>query len=71
MINYIEKGSRPDIAYDVHKCTIFFYEPWYSYYDAIIHLCKYLQGNQDQSITTDPNKYPQQEVCADAYFIGN
>ena len=71
MIIYLDKGSKTDIAYAVYQCARFRSEPRKSHADAIIHLCKYLQGIQEQGITINPKKDLQLEVYVDDYFIVN
>ena len=70
-INYLEKGSRSDISYVVHKCAIFISNPWQIHANAIIHLCKCLQLTKYQGIVLNSNKYLQLEVYVNAYSTGN
>lgn len=47
-LNFLEKSSRPDIAYATHQCACFCSEPKESHINAVIHLTKYLQSTQDK-----------------------
>ena len=70
-LNYLEKGTRLDIAYAVHQCARFCSDPRKTHADAIIHLCKYLQGTRDKGITINPSTDLSLKCYADADFIGN
>ena len=71
-LNYLEKGTRPDIAYATHQLARFCSEPKQSHGDAVIWLAKYLLSTRDEEIIFNPgNKLPELEVFADADFVGN
>ena len=70
-LNYLEKGTRPDIAYAVHQLARFSSNPKKSHADAVIHLVKYLKATKDKGIILDPNQDKSFEVFADADFSGN
>ena len=70
-LNYLEKGSRPDIAYAVHQLARFSSNPKKSHADAVIHLVKYLRATKDKGIILDPKQDKSFEVFADADFSGN
>ena len=70
-LNFLEKSTRPDIAYAVHQCARFCCEPKQSHIDAVIHLAKYLQGTKDKGIIFNPCKDKSFETYADADFAGN
>ena len=61
-LNYLEKSSRPDIAYAVHQCTRFCSEPKEDHVKAVMHLGKYLQGTKEQGIIIKPDKQKSFEV---------
>ena len=42
--NYLEKGTRPDIAYATHQLARFCFDPRESHGDAVIWLAKYLKA---------------------------
>ena len=70
-LNYLEKGSRPDIAYAVHQCARFCSDPRKTHAEAIIHLCKYLHGTRNEGTIIDPSQDLTLKCFADADFIGN
>ena len=41
-LNFMEKGTRPDIAYAVHQLARFSADPRRCHGEAIVHLAKYL-----------------------------
>lgn len=49
-LNFLEKGSRPDLSYSVHQCARFSSDPKQSHADAVRHICRYLKGNADKGI---------------------
>ena len=69
-MNFLEKSTRPDIAYAVHQCARFSIEPEQSHADAIIHLARYIRDTKNEGIILDPNKDKSFEVFADADFAG-
>jgi hypothetical protein len=70
-LNFLEKSSRPDIAYATHQCARFCSEPKESHVNAVIHLVKYLQSTKDKGILLNPTKNDSFVVYADADFAGN
>ena len=70
-LNYLEKATRPDIAYAVHQCARFCSDPKVTHGKAVLHLVKYLKATKDKGITMDPTKEKGFEVYADADFSGN
>jgi Reverse transcriptase (RNA-dependent DNA polymerase) len=47
-LNYLEKGSRSDIAYIVHQCARFVQEPKEEHGQALRWLGRYLKGTRDK-----------------------
>jgi hypothetical protein len=70
-LNFLEKSTRPDIAYAIHQCARFCEDPKQVHFDAVIHLTKYLAGTTDQGIILDPKHDKSFEVYADADFAEN
>ena len=70
-LNFLEKSSRPDIAYATHQCARFCSEPKQVHIDAVIYLTKYLQNTRNEGILLDPKHETSFEVYADADFAGN
>ena len=69
-LNYLEKSTRPDIAYAVHQCARFSADPKVDHAQVLKWLGRYLRGTSDKGIfltlTDDSFK-----VWADADFSGN
>jgi Reverse transcriptase (RNA-dependent DNA polymerase) len=69
-INYLEKSTRPDIAYAVHQCARFAANPKASYGKAVKNIGRYLLGTKTKGITCKLNNQAIQ-CYADADFAGN
>ena len=70
-LNFLEKSTRPNLAYTTHQCENFSQDPKVSHRDVIIHLFKYLKATKTQGIPLDPEVIKIFEVYADADFFGN
>ena len=70
-LNYLEKCTRPDIAYAVHQCARFCEDPKEEHAKAVEYLVKYLAGTKDKGIFLHPKDAPIIDVYADADFAGN
>ena len=70
-LNFLEKGTRPDIAYATHQCARFSIDPKVSHGLAVEYLCKYLIGTRDEGIILDPDPNKLLKVYVDADFSGN
>jgi hypothetical protein len=70
-LNFLGKGSRPEIAYSVHQCAHFSESPKESNAEAVMHICRYLMLTSEQGIILDPQDGKSFEVYADADFYGN
>ena len=70
-LNFLEKSTRPDIAYAVHQCARFCANPKKSHGDAVIHLAKYLKSTREKGIILNPTEDKGLEVFADADFAGS
>ena len=69
-LNFIEKSTRPDIAYAVHQCARFSNDPKASHATAVKHIVKYLLTTKDQGIYLRPNEHSF-DCWVDADFVGN
>jgi hypothetical protein len=49
-LNFLEKSTRPDIAYAVHQCARFSANPKASHSVAVRNIVRYLIGAADQGI---------------------
>ena len=69
-LNYLEKSTRPEIAYAVHQCARFSAEPKLEHSNAIKWLGRYLYGTKDKGLILRPND-DSFNVYVDADFAGN
>ena len=70
-LNYLEKGSRPDIAYISHQCARFSQDPRKPHADAVRWLGRYLKGSRKKGTIIRPDPMRELEVFVDADFSGN
>ena len=70
-LNYLERGSRGDIAYIVHQCARFTTNPKVEHGNAIRWLGRYLKGTRDKGTIINPLPDKGMEVHVDADFAGN
>jgi hypothetical protein len=70
-LNYLEKGSRPDIAYIVHQCARFSVDPKREHGKAVRHLGRYLLATRDKGLILTPDLKRGLEDYVDADFAGN
>ena len=69
-LNFVEKSTRPDIAYAVHQCARFSSDPKESHANAVKRIVKYLLGTKDQGIILNPSDHSF-DCWVDADFVGN
>ena len=69
-LNYLEKGSRPDISCAVHQCARFSADPRQSHARAVKWLGRYLLETRDKGMTYQPDRSSGFEVYVDASFAG-
>ena len=70
-LNYLERGSRPDIAYITHQCARFTQFPKKEHGEAVRWLGRYLKGTRDKGLILQPQKEEDLQVFVDADFVGN
>ena len=70
-LNFLEKSTRPDIAYAVHQCARFASDPKKSHGEAVKRIVKYLKGTRDQGLIFKPDATKSFECYVDADFCGN
>ena len=70
-MNYLEKCTRPDIAYAAHQCARFTEDPKREHGKAVRWLGRYLKGTRDKGVIFRPIKDKDLEVYVDADFVGN
>ena len=54
-LNFLEKSTRPDIAYAVHQCARFAANPKKSHALAVQHIARYLVETKDKGIILRPS----------------
>jgi hypothetical protein len=69
-LNYLEKSTRPDIAYAVHQCARFMEDPKVEHTKAVKAIGRYLLATKDKGIICKPNE-KSLECYSDADFAGN
>ena len=70
-LGYLEKGSRPDIAYIVHQCARFSVLPKIEHAKAVRWLAKYLKNTKNTGMILQPDLSRGLELYVDADFAGN
>ena len=70
-LNFLEKSSRPDVAFAVHQCARFSANPKKSHADAVKQIGRYLMGTLDKGLILRPDPKQSFLVWADADFVGN
>ncbi len=68
-LNYLEKSTRPDIAFAVHQCARFCENPRYEHSKAVKMIGRYLCATMDKGIICKPNDESFVVYC-DADFAG-
>ena len=71
MLNYLDAGSRSDIAYAMHQCARFVSNPKVEHGRAVRWLARYIRATKDKGTTFTPNPELGLEVFVDADFAGN
>jgi Reverse transcriptase (RNA-dependent DNA polymerase) len=69
-LNFLEKSTRPDIAYAVHQCARFCLEPKESHAAAVKRIGKYLLSTKDKGMILNPTHHSF-DCYVDADFVGN
>jgi hypothetical protein len=69
-LNYLEKSTRPDLAYSVHNAARFSADPKTNHSTAVKRIGRYLLGTRDKGIIMTPDPQRSLEVYADADFCG-
>lgn len=70
-LNYLEKGSRSDIAYITHQCARFSINPKREHGNAVRWLGRYLKKTADKGTILKPSPTKGLEVYVDEDFAGN
>ena len=70
-LNYLEKCTRPDIAYASHQCARFTEHPKVEHAKAVRWLARYLKGTRNKGIILRPDETKHLHMYVDADFSGN
>ena len=68
-LKFLEKGTRPDIAYAVHQCDVFCEDPKMSHGLAVEHAIRHLKSTKHEGLTLIPSD-DSFKVCTDSDFCG-
>ena len=71
MLNYLDAGSRSDIAYATHQCARFAAETKVEHGKVVRWLGRYLKGTCNRGMTFKPDRSRRLEIYVDADFAGN
>ena len=70
-LNYLEKATRPELAYAVHQCARFSANPKRSHAEAVERIGQYLLATRDKGMIMNPRGSEERFECwADAAFAG-
>jgi hypothetical protein len=67
---YLEKSTRPDIAYAVHQCARFAADPRIEHAKAVRWIGRYLKGTRDKGLILKPQEHSF-DCFVDSDFSGN
>ena len=67
---YIEKSTRPDLAYSVHQCARYSAEPRVNHARALKRIARYVKATMRQGLRMKPDPKRDMELYVDADFAG-
>jgi hypothetical protein len=70
-LNYLEKSTRPDLAYASHQCARFAQDPRIPHGKALKWIGRYLRATRHKGLTLRPDTTKGFDAYADADFAGN
>ena len=70
MLLFLASHSRPDISFAVHQCARFTHCTKASHEEAVLRICRYLKGTQDQGLILKPSDLLKVDCFVDADFAG-
>jgi hypothetical protein len=68
-LNYLEKSTRPDLAFAVHQCARYSSDPKESHSAAVRYIVRYLMATRDKGLILKPNDHSF-DCYVDADFQG-
>jgi hypothetical protein len=69
-LNFLEKSTRPDLAYSVHQCARFSQDPKQSHGDAVKRIVRYLKGTAMEGLILSPDTNLSLHCYVDSDFCG-
>ena len=69
-LNFLEKSTRPDIAFAVHQCARYSSQPKQSHSAAVRYIVRYLMKTRDKGLILRPDKEHSFVCYVDADFQG-
>jgi hypothetical protein len=70
MLLYLSGHTRPDIAFAVHQCARYTFNPTRKHEVALIRIGRYLKGTMDKGLIMTPSDDPRVDCYPDADFAG-
>jgi hypothetical protein len=70
MMLYLSGHTRPDIAFAVHQCARYTFNPTRKHEVALIRIGRYLKGTMDKGLIMTPTDDPRVDCYPDADFAG-
>jgi hypothetical protein len=70
MLLYLSGHNRPDIAFAVHQCARYTFNPTRKHELALIRIGRYLKGTMDKGLILSPTDSPTIDCYPDADFAG-
>jgi len=70
-LNYLEKSTRPDLAYPVHQCARFMADPKKSHGEAVKRIGRYLLHTRKKGYFIRPMAQKGLECYVDASYLGD
>jgi hypothetical protein len=70
MLMYLSSNSRPDIAFAVHQCARYSFNPKRSHEEALKRIVQYLKGTKDKGLNFTPNGKFLIDCYVDADYAG-
>jgi len=70
MLLYLASNSRPELAFSVHQVARFTHSPRASHEEAVLRICRYLQGTKTEGLILRPSKELKVDCWVDADFAG-
>ena len=70
-LNFLEKSTRPDIAFATNQCSRFMAQPKQSHGEAVKRIGRYLLGSRGKGLILRPDQSRLLECYVDASFCGD